>query len=111
MKIRELYADESRWGQNSQAKTEDGRSTNVFQDDAYSFCLIGAVRKCYSSDLKTREVIYRKLFDAVHGADSSVTIGSGVPYFTEMLSEIMAWNDNPTRTFYQVQHLINKLDI
>ena len=91
MKIQELYSDESRWFQGSFAKTVEGDDIYLEDSKAYSFCLWGALRKCYPDRLERIQVA------------SLISKATSV--------EMVAFNDAEGRTFGEVKELVDRLDI
>lgn len=95
MKIKELFSDESKWTQGRYARDKDGIKTNIKNDNASCWCLVGAVFKCY---------IYHNADKAIQKLEKK--FGKSKSY-----KNIVQWNDHPKRTFKQVKTLVNKLDI
>lgn len=91
MKIRELYTDESKWTQYTEARNYEGDEISLNHPLAVSFCLIGAVWKCYP-DAESRKKICDKITNKI---DMSID----------------EWNDKEERTFAQVKALADELDI
>ncbi len=96
MKIKDLLSDKSKWAQGSWAYDKYGTICTEKSSYATSFCLLGAVRRCYSED-KAGTVI-TKLFSAIR-AKSPRT------------NSILTWNDSRKRKFSEVKQLVNKLDV
>lgn len=90
MKVKELFTDESRWIQHYVAKDVYGRPCSV-TGNAASFCLLGAVSRCYVND------DWRRVMDKIK--------------LHIMVESITVWNDSPERTFEEVKKLVNELDI
>lgn len=88
MKIRELLTDESKWTQGTLAEDAKGNRVSVLSPNASSFCLVGAVVRCYD---KTTDVVDR--------------------IAREVNDEVTNWNDADGRTFEEVKALVEWLDI
>jgi hypothetical protein len=90
MKVKDLLSSPEKWTQQAYAKTKHGIATSSSDPDAFCFCLLGAVHKCYSID----EIGYinQKIQRNIEGA-------------------IAEWNDDPTRTFEEVKQLVESLNI
>ena len=92
MKVKELLTDETRWSQGAYAHRADGEVVKFSSPEAVSFCLVGAISRCYWL-LKDRKPIYDAVCDQ---------IGE---------SFIPDWNDAKERTFAEVRALVEELDI
>lgn len=44
-KTRDLISDPEHWCKGANARNKDGKKTKVFSEDAYSFCMLGALAK------------------------------------------------------------------
>lgn len=93
MKVKELLADESKWTQGVYARAANGRPTLV-DHNAVCWCLDGAIRHCYPAAYD--DVVLRQKLSA---------------YFVPLGTNIIRWNDDPARTFEEVQALVHELDI
>jgi hypothetical protein len=90
MKVRELLSDESKWTKGYVARDIQGYPVLNFRDGrACSWCLVGAIRYCYS--------MYDPIWIKV-----KVKLGCSV---------ISEWNDTPGRTFAEVKALVEELDL
>lgn len=91
MKVSELLTDKSKWTQKTLARNMYGQSVDAEDHEACSWCIQGAVLKCYGhpKNIDIKERIYAQL--------GSLYIGG--------------WNDDPTRTFAEVRSLVVELDI
>lgn len=85
MKVYELLSEESKWTKRALARDIKGIEVDVNSVEAVSWCLIGALRKCY----KTKYPI--TMF--------------------HMMENIVTWQNKPECTFKEVQSLIIKLQI
>jgi hypothetical protein len=91
MKVRDLLTDESKWCQGGYSKDACGDSHwNWNRPMAVSWCLSGAIRKCYDKN-------WEDVFDRVREK-----LGS---------RWVSPWNDDPERTFGDVRSLVEELDI
>lgn len=95
MKVHELLTEPARWTQDAFARDERGHAVSERGDSACSWCLVGAVQRCYS-DLHERAVVFGKIMD------------SGPMLTAYCVSE---WNDAEDRRFAEVRALVLDLDI
>ena len=101
MKMRELLTDESRWTKDAYARDKDGKTVSHDLEEAYSFCLVGAMFRCYNVkpwwDPVRDKIIeeLRKTFNVSERSSISITL----------------WNDKRSTTFADVKALVDKLDI
>jgi hypothetical protein len=93
MKMRELLSDESKWTKGTMARNESGIAISTTNGEACCFCLWGAMVWCYGLDLSEYSRVKKQI---------QVELG---------LDTIGQWNDQPERTFEEVQALVQKLDI
>lgn len=91
MKIKELLTDASKWTQGTFARDKKGNIVSVNDNSAVSWCLGGAMHKCYPDD-----VDYYKIKNLVSNC---------------IVTSIPDWNDDLNRTFANVRDLVQKLDI
>ncbi len=96
MKIKELYSDASKWTKHEFARSNTGTPLPSFAPDATSWCLIGAINKCYSG-----KEDFTKVYESVR---AHMPLVNGI-------AMISNWNDSPTRTFDEIKALVEKLDI
>lgn len=92
MKVHQLLSDESRWTGGALARTRAGEAVRAENPEAVSWCLSGALAKCYP-DLKEWGMALGTLAQAL-----------GVCC-------VSAWNDDPARTFEEVRDLVVTLDL
>jgi len=92
MKIRELLDSPEKWTKQWYAYNKEGRRTNCSDDDATCWCLMGAVAKCYGSNIKEEKQIIQLLNKETGG-------------------NVVEWNDNPERKFDEVKALVERLDV
>lgn len=93
MKIKELLVTPDKWAQEQFARDKYGNATSVYSGTAKSFCLIGAVDRCYMKATKYRSVLRR--------------IHDNIPADTN----ILRWNDDPKRTHAEVLELVTRLNV
>ena len=89
MKLKEFFYNRSRWTQGASAKTALGDRVNYTDPRASCFCLFAGAHKCYPENPSR---ITAKI---------AAEVGMGV----------IAWNDDPNRTFEDIQAVCIKLDI
>lgn len=87
MKIKELLSDESKWTKGAIARDKDGVQTWSGSPNAYQWCLVGAIHKCYSNSSHIEQILAN--------------------YFKG--SSIAVFNDNAT--FAEIRKVIEELDI
>ena len=92
MKVLELFSDPSTWVQGAYAANKEGIPLPIHDPFSVSFCLVGAISKCYKRDTKEFVEVEAKVL---------AELGSPISY----------WNDEPGRTFQEVLDLVTKLDI
>lgn len=92
MKAHELLEKPESWTQGEFARNRSGERTNSNCPTACSWCMIGAMFKCYKGD-----ELYTGLFKAISDHIGDV--------------EIYKWNDDPNRTHAEVVDLLKKLDL
>jgi hypothetical protein len=95
MKAHELIAKPENWTQGTCARTKEGNPTDTLNENAYSFCIIGALIKCYGGD----------------SPECFQNIEMALDKLTEKPAYLSAWNDNINTTHEQVYKLLKELDI
>lgn len=99
MKAHELLSDATKWTKKTYARDEDGVDIDVQDPKACSFCIIGAIQKCYGGF----EIVVRL-----------------VERVTEKVKEqnkefksdyIVDWNDGEDTTFEDIHKVLKELDI
>ena len=91
MKIKELLSSEDKWCQGSLSKTQNGKGCFSFAEEAVSWCLVGAIYKCYHNSIACSSVMFL--------------------IKNELGDKVLEWNDDPTRKFEDVRELVERLDI
>ena len=94
MKVKELLSDESKWTKGFHARKADGSATSVESKEAVSFCLVGAVLRCYPIGYPIALKVIRK----------------GIRRM-KLRCSVYDWNDRKKRTFADVKNLVEELDI
>ncbi len=89
MKAHELLAQPGAWTQHTRARNSKGKMVRTFDEDACSWCLVGALEKCYESK-------YHIPRNRVH---------------QELQTWPTSWNDEPERTQEEVVALLKELDL
>lgn len=98
MKVRQLFSSEKKWTKGLYARNKDGVTVGVLNDKAFSFCLDGALSRCYGPSGK-----FYKIRKQVDDAISKMTRGR--------FNSTVQWNDYHRRTFKQVKAFVTKLNI
>lgn len=94
MKIHELLDKPNAWIKNNLAMDRYGDLCPINSDRAASWCIIGALSKCYSC-AEIKELFSTKLKNS--------------PF--ESSSALVDWNDSPTTTYEMVYNLVKALDV
>lgn len=98
MKAYELLDSPEKWTQQTLARDINGMATSPRGYDACSFCLVGAIERCYNVPSKDMLAIIQLVEDELKVQ---------APGF-EFIGQ---WNDAPDRTHEEVVDLLKKLDI
>lgn len=107
MKIRELLSTPDRWTSGCTARTAEGWPVAALDYSgplalhhlARSWCLLGAIDKCYPVPSDATAVV-KKVFGALA---PKMRMGPEVA--------IIRWNDAKDRTFEEVKKLVDELDV
>ena len=59
MKIKELYSDKTKWTTRAFARDKQSRPIDILSEEAVSFCLMGAVEKCYGRYNEKAKIVER----------------------------------------------------
>lgn len=94
MKAYELLDKPEKWTQNAFGKLPNGIATGSKDPEACSWCLSGALIKCY--DIYEDSSLYQRQRDKV---------------ISKLGIHILRWNDTPGRTYEEVIALLKELDI
>lgn len=100
-KAHEILSKESSWHKGSVAKDRYGLSVEYNDDSAVSFCVLGAICRCYPED--KREEVKSRVCDKL--------AKMGFSLFRSPNVTIFSWNDNPERTQNEVVDLLRRLDV
>lgn len=95
-KAYELLDSPEKWCQGPYAEDASGEAVDERSPDACSWCLVGAISRCYMPDGDDDLRDYLRACNAIRKA-------VGV--------ECGRWNDAPERTFQEVRDVLLKLDI
>lgn len=99
MTLQELLIDETKWIQGNWARNSKGARINCMSPDAACWCLAGALRRCYHATDSKDDSVLRQIWNRVDAT------------LTDLGCDAIAWNDTPSRTFADIRHLIETLDI
>lgn len=102
VKIKNLYDKREKWTQGYLAKNSHNLRTNPNNKNAITWCLVGAVRKCYWPWQRDR--IMTRIDNEICNEDKQYD-DNGTKY-----DRITRWNDN-VHSFGEVKSLVEKLDI
>jgi hypothetical protein len=91
--VAELFADPTRWTQNSFARNAAGLPCYLLHTEATCFCFLGGMKRIYGDEYWRREGVPKKL-DALKD-----DVG---------LCTLTLWNDNPETTAEQVRAMAEK---
>jgi hypothetical protein len=92
MKLQELFSDSGKWTQGADAKDCFGDVVQFHSDSAESWCVGGALNKCYP-DFSEMAKTMRKIVEYLD------------------IHSISVWNDSPERKFDDIVRLCKDLDI
>ncbi len=95
MKAHELIAKPENWTKCAAARNKNGEPVFESSPQASSFCMIGAIARCYGPD-EFREFVER-LVNYLRIRKGAVLISN--------------WNDDPARTHEEVLEVLKELDI
>lgn len=101
MKAYELLSSKEKWARGAYAYTAEGAVCNPKNTDAYAFCLVGALEKCYD----------------VHDGGPMYGMGRSTAYLgileklKNKVGNIPNWNDARERTYEEVIAVLKELDI
>jgi hypothetical protein len=96
MKVSTLLRVKKNWCQHNYAKDRTGRGVMFDSSSAESFCLLGAVRRCYAPS---------EALDAVERLERAIQEEVGNSF------SIAAYNDASSRTFSQIKKIIKLANI
>jgi hypothetical protein len=82
--VSELLSDPKNWTQRALARDKNGEAVSPFSPDAVAWCVLGALFKC---EVRDKSAVRKLTGD-----------------------RIMAWNDDPNRTFHEVQQMVGKAE-
>lgn len=91
MKAWELLSSPEKWTKGEEARDSDGMPCLSEFSKACSWCILGALRKCYRSMLVELDITRR----------IKLEVGMSVP----------VWNDAPERTHAEVLEILKRLDV
>ena len=96
MKVLELLSDESKWTKGAAARDVSGKDVASRSRAAVSWCLLGAVHKCYSTSEKADRAAcaLREAVEALYGFYS-----------------LVLWQDRPYVTFEHIQQVLQRADV
>jgi hypothetical protein len=96
MKMHELLSTEKRWTQHASARDEFGDVTSSMSRNAVSFCLLGALDRCYAqAQFSKRAAALNALVSKCGGRRA----------------DVFKWNDTHGRTFGEVRALLKELNL
>jgi hypothetical protein len=101
MKVKELLSDKARWTQHVNARDKRFNPCTVESERAVSWCLLGAIDKCYPQDRYLADNIFKRL---------TSRIKASCPDIADCDGEVLI-NYNDTRTHAEVLSLVTELDI
>lgn len=99
LKVKTLLKSKKHWTQGSFARGKSGlKVRNVQSRYAVSFCLAGAIWRCYGKDPEAKERAEIKLWTAIRK-------------YAGVRLPIVVWNDLETTTFKDVKAVLKIADI
>lgn len=96
-KIKELFSDPERWIKYAFAKDKNYNITKPLSEDAYCFCLTGAI-----------DYICKDTDDIYYQGHSYLRLIFSITVGKEYGNSIINWNDNPNTTHNDLLNLIDK---
>ena len=98
MNLQSLFLDESCWTKGNYTKNKNGANVGIFDESCCSWCLLGAINKCYNKPERQNclEVV-EKVKEYLEKTGFTGTIS--------------AFNDSPGTNFDDILNLIRALDI
>lgn len=100
MKIHELFSDPRKWTQGAYARDKEHRHITEVGQIPVCFCLLGALRWCYSNGKhQDYAAVCKKLSDRFESDKH------------HWQTAVLNWNDTPGRTHEEVLALVKELDI
>ena len=111
MKAHELLSKPGAWTQNTLARDHDGNAVTVDSPHACSWCIAGAIMRCYPL-IKTPTLIDKLKQELLPTWKESTLKQELLPTWKESTAFIIGpYNDDPNRTQEEVVELLKKLDI
>lgn len=101
MKVKDFLNSPEKWTRGVLAKGKFKRSINPESEEACSWCLLGAIIKCYDNDLekmKAKNKIHQVL----------LTMGYIIQ---DSFDAIVIFNDESTTTFEEIRLVIEEADV
>jgi len=95
MKIQELLTDESKWCKGAVSRTTSEVSLSADHPDAVSWCLLGAIVKCYPATTTQYQIRCRLLEHLGLTAEDT----------------LVGFNDRASTTFNDILDLCKKVDV
>lgn len=103
MKLQELFKTPEHWTQNSFARDSDGNKLEEPSESAVCFCLLGALQKYHGGNIQ--KAVFRII--RYLEKDKSFVFDAKLSYE----SNLIRWNDDPSRTIEDIQKLVKDLDL
>lgn len=104
MKIKDLLKNESKWTRESLARDMNGFSVAPESEEAISFCVWGAIRRCYNNIDELRFVA-EKIDNELRKRGRTFSFGGCTR------SLIPDWNDDLATTHEMVIDVLNTVDV
>ncbi len=98
MKVRDLLTDKSKWTKGRSACDRNGETTCYDAPNAASWCLAGAIARCYGMG-ETWDLLATRIYDTLSARGQLPIGGMG------------EWNDASERTFVEIRAMVEQLDI
>ncbi len=110
MTVAELLNDPSKWTQRAYARNEDEQGVSSRAEAAVSWCLLGAMNRCYSTAdaAMSYQAAYARVCQALLTRPEVI---EQMKASSESMPNPARWNDAPGRTFADVRKLVEQAGV
>ena len=103
MNVEELLSSPERWTQGTMARSAGGGRVSPHSGYAVAWCLVGAIKRCYTDPTPAINKVARSL------RDREVVQPDG--WIETNITTVLWWNDHRERTWQDVIRLVKRLEI
>ena len=89
MTVAELLSDESKWTRHFYARDSKGQCVNPEEPEAVSWCLVGALTKCYGREPPFTSFKYQKVRNLIKAISNHQVIAYNDSHTYEEIMEIV----------------------